>query len=89
MVMPGVVVFTLEGNSPGLYRPYSSATPRGSVNEDRQFGEVIPAVDSDASSMVCGVEAECVRHRHRRSALQPDWGPAGPPLPGVQRLCLA
>ena len=86
MAVPGVVVFTLERNSPGLYRPYSSATPCGSVSEDRQFGEVVPAMDSDASGVVCGIEAERVGNRHRRSALQPA---AGPPLPGVRRLCLA
>ena len=59
-------------------------TSRGYVSKDRQFGEVVPAVESDVSSMVCGVEAECVGHRHRRGALQPAWGPADPPLPGVQ-----
>ena len=60
MAVPSVVVFTLERNSPGLYRPYPSATPRRSYSENRQFGEVVPTVDSDVSSLKCGVEAECV-----------------------------
>ena len=63
VAVPGDMVFTLERNSPGLHR-----------RKNRQFGEVVPAVDSDASSVVCGVEAECLGHRHQRGALQPAWG---------------
>ena len=66
MAVPGAVVFTLERNSPGLYCPYSSETPRGSLSEKRESEEVVLAVDSDASSVECGVEAECVGHHHRR-----------------------
>ena len=67
---------------------YSPATPRGSLSENCQSGEVVPAVDSNANSVECGVEAECVGHLYRRGAFQRAWDPAGPPLPGVRRLCL-
>ena len=83
VVVHGVAVFTLERNSPGLFRPYSSATPHGFVSKDRQFGEVVPAVDSDSTDVVHGIEVKCVGHCHRRGALQPAWSPAGPPLPGL------
>ena len=79
----GVVVFTLEWNSPGLHIPYSSVTPLGSLSENRQFWEVVPTMDRNVSSMECGIEAECVGHRHRRATFQREWDPAGPPLPGV------
>ena len=63
-VTVGIVVFTLEWNSPGLHRPYWS------LSENRQFWEVVPTMDRDASSMECGIEAECVGHRHRRGTFQ-------------------
>ena len=61
MEVPGVMVFKLEGSSPGLYRPYPPAT---------LSGEVFPTMDSDAISVECGVEAECVGHLYRRNAFQ-------------------
>ena len=59
----------------------------GCLSQNRQSGEVVPAMDSDAISVECGVEAECVGHIYRRGAFQRTWGPAGPPLLGVRRLC--
>ena len=36
-------------------------TSRGSLSENRQFGEVVPAVDGDVSSVECGVETKMCR----------------------------
>ena len=61
----------------------------GSLSENRQSWEVVPAMDSNTCSMQCSVEAECVGHLHRRGAFQRTWGPATPPLPGVRRVLLS
>ena len=60
MAVPSVTVFPLE--------------PRGCLSENRQSGEVVPAMNSDAISVECGV--------------QRAWGPADPPLSSVWRVHL-
>ena len=53
----------------------------GPLSQNRQYGEVVPAMDCDAISVEYGVESECVGHIYRRGAFQRTWGPAGPSLP--------
>ena len=87
MAVPGVVEFSVERDSPGLHQPYPRAAARGCLNQNSQSGEVVPAMDCDAISVEYGVKTDCVGHINRRGAFQRTWGPAGPPLPGVWRLC--
>ena len=84
VAVPGVVVFTLEGNSPGLYWPYLHATPRGCLSENRQSGEMVPAWTVTRSVWNAALKPNV----SGISTVQRTWGPAGPPLPGVRRVYL-
>ena len=75
---------------PVLWCSYWKGTPQDCIDHIRLrhhvgltlSGEVVPAMDSYANSMKCGVEAECVWHLYRRGAFQRAWCSGGPPLPG-------
>ena len=47
MVVPGRVVFGLEGDCPGLYGSPACLAPRRFVGGNQDAGEVLPSVDGD------------------------------------------